>query len=145
MLNRGDLAPDFSLSDQDGKIHSLKQYLGKKVLLFFYPKDHTPGCTIEVKGIRDLFEELNHYGLIILGINADSTKKHQGFCTKHSLQFPLLSDPTKVTIEAYHAKGLLSIKRISYLIDEEGKILKAFPKISPNQHAEEILHTLRGK
>ena len=143
MLNIGDQAPDFLLQDQDGNDHSLHQYRGKKVLLFFYPKDHTPGCTIEVQQLQLAFQELSQYSLVLLGINADSPKRHKSFCDKHSLIFTLLSDPTKTTIGAYEAGNWLIVKRISYLIDEQGTIIHIFPKVSPKEHAKEVLNILR--
>lgn len=142
MLNIGDQAPDFTLQDQDGIEHTLSHYRGKKVLLFFYPKDHTPGCTTEVRELQAAFQSLTEYSLVILGINADSLKQHKSFCDKHSLSFSLLSDPTKTTINAYHADNWLSVKRISYLIDEQGKIIHLFPKVSPKEHAKQILNIL---
>ncbi|MBM3201391.1 MAG: peroxiredoxin [Chlamydiae bacterium] len=144
MLEKGQSAPDFSLPDQDGIVHTLHQYRGKKVLLFFYPKDNTPGCTIEAKGFRDLYDQFQELGVFLLGINTDSTNTHKKFCTKHSLPYPLLSDPDKTTITAYGAKGFLSAKRISYLIDEEGVIMHPFLKVSPSHHPEEILSILKA-
>lgn len=141
MLAIGSLAPDFSLRDQDGKEHSLLQYRGKKVILFFYPKDHTPGCTIEVQNFRDSLDEFQAKGVVILGINGDSEKRHKSFVDKHQLPFSLLSDPERVVIKAYEAKGL-GTKRVTYIIDEDGKILYTFPKVKPSNHIPELLAVL---
>ena len=150
MLNVGDKAPEFSLKDQDGKTHKLSQYKGKKVIVYFYPRDDTPGCTIEACSFRDSFSDFKKKGAIILGISADDEKSHKKFAQKYQLPFTLLSDPGHEVLEKYGAwtkksmygKIFMGIQRITYLIDEKGKIIKAFPKVKPNEHAEEILKLL---
>ncbi len=137
-LKEGEKAPDFAALDQNGKQHSLAGYKGKWVLLFFYPKDGTYFCTKEVCSIRDYFKELKDK-IVVLGLSRDSVQSHKSFSSKHSLPFTLLSDPQKKIIEAYHAKGLLFTKRISYLINPEGKIAKIYPKISIQNHAKDVL------
>jgi peroxiredoxin Q/BCP len=146
MIKIGDTAPQFTLKDQDGIDHSLSQYLGKKVLLYFYPKDDTPGCTTEACNFRDGYEEFSKMGLVILGVSKDGMKSHKKFAEKFSLPFPLLSDETGEMIEAYGSWGnkkfmgreYMGILRNSFLIDEEGKIAKIYESVKPAEHAEEI-------
>ena len=135
-------APNFSLSDQNGKIHSLDQYKGKWVLLYFYPKDFTSGCTTEACGFRDKFQQLKSE-VNILGVSADTVASHAKFAEEHGLQFTLLSDPDKKTIGKYGADGLIFTKRTSFLINPDGKIAKIYSKVTPDSHAEEILEDLR--
>lgn len=139
-------APSFSLLDQNGVTHTLKQYLGKKVLIYFYPKDDTPGCTTEACNFRDGYQEFQDMGLVILGISADSVKSHKKFSEKFSLPFPLLSDETKAVCEAYGVWGLkkfmgreyMGIERSSFLINEKGNILKIYEKVKAGEHDEEV-------
>src|SRR4051812_7616225 len=105
MLKIGNKAPAFTLADQDGKIHSLSDYAGKKVLLYFYPKDDTPGCTTEACNFRDGYEEFTKMGLVILGVSKDSVKSHKKFAEKFALPFPLLSDETGEVVESYDSWG----------------------------------------
>jgi peroxiredoxin Q/BCP len=142
----GQRAPEFTLQDQDGKVHSLKNYKGKKVLLYFYPKDDTPGCTTEACNFRDGYKELQAAGLVILGVSADSVKSHKKFAEKFKLPFPLLSDEEKTTCEAYDVwkkkkfmgREYMGIVRSSFLIDEEGKITKIYAEVNPKEHKDEV-------
>ena len=146
MLQPGTKAPAFSLPDQDGKIHSLSDYAGKKVLLYFYPKDDTPGCTTEACEFRDGYEEFQKMGLVVLGVSKDSIKSHKKFAEKFSLPFPLLSDESGEVIRAYGSWGKKKfmgreyegILRNSFLIDEKGAIAKVYESVKPKEHAEEV-------
>ncbi len=150
LLSIGAKAPDFSTFDQNGKRVSLQDFLGKKVVLFFYPKDNTPGCTKEACTFRDkilLFEERN---VVVIGVSIDSIKSHKSFVDKHQLPFTLLSDTDKDIVEAYgvwgektlYGKKYLGTNRVTYLIDESGNIASVFPKVKPETHPEEILAVL---
>ena len=146
MLSVGDKAPGFVLPNQSGRAMNLSELLGSFVLIYFYPKDDTPGCTIEACGLRDSFEELNKE-LIVLGVSADSPKSHQKFIDKFKLPYDLLSDEKKDVIKAYGAlkekkmfgKSYMGINRISYLIGPDGKVVKVYPKVKPEDHAGEVL------
>lgn len=146
MLHIGDTAPIFSLPDQDGVLHTLSQYQGKKVLLYFYPKDDTPGCTTEACNFRDGYEEFQKMGLVILGVSKDSTKSHKKFAEKFSLPFPLLSDETGGVIKQYGSWGKKKfmgreyegILRNSFLIDEKGKIAKVYESVKTATHANDV-------
>lgn len=139
-------APSFSLPDQDGKTHTLAQYLGSKVLLYFYPKDDTPGCTVEACNFRDGYKEFQKLGLVILGVSADSVKSHKKFADKFELPFPLLSDEDKTVCQAYGVWGkkkfmgreYMGITRSSFLIDEKGKIIKVYADVKVKEHADEV-------
>ncbi|MEN9852421.1 MAG: hypothetical protein RI996_364 [Candidatus Parcubacteria bacterium] len=143
----GSIAPEFTLSDQDGKIHSLAQYLGTQVLLYFYPKDDTPGCTTEACTIRDNFAEFEKLGMVVLGVSRDDQKKHKKFQEKYALPFTLLADTEGVVCEAYGVwqlkkfmgKEYMGISRVSFLIDEQGKIKKVYETVKPAEHAGEVL------
>ena len=147
MLNVGDTAPDFTLSDQFGEIHKLSDYRGKKVVLYFYPKDDTPGCTKEACGFRDNFHEYRKRKMVVLGVSKDSTKSHVKFSEKYSLPFTLLSDDDTEVSQAYGVWGLkkfmgkeyYGINRMTFIIDENGQILRIYEKVKPENHAEEIL------
>jgi peroxiredoxin Q/BCP len=140
----------FSLPDQDGKIHKLSDYKGKWVIVYFYPKDDTSGCTTEACNFRDSFHELQAKGVVILGISKDSIKSHKKFAEKNDLNFPLLSDETKEVIDAYHAWGKKKfmgktyegILRTTYLINPAGEIVKVYENVNPTIHAKEILKDL---
>lgn len=134
-------APDFKAYDQNGKVHHLKDYSGKWILLYFYPKDNTPGCTMEACQLRDHFDELRE-SLEVIGVSHDKVESHARFASKYKLPYTLLSDPDKKIIKAYGAKGFLFTKRISYLINPEGKIAKIYLNVSPKKHAKEILEDL---
>ena len=146
MIQLNKKAPSFALPDQEGIIHTLKQYQGKKVLLYCYPKDDTPGCTTEACNFRDNYTTLQEMGLVVLGVSADSIKSHKKFTDKFKLPFPLLSDETHKVCEAYGVWGLkkfmgreyMGISRSSFLIDEKGNIAKIYEKVKPEIHVEEV-------
>ena len=150
MLEKGTSAPDFKLDDQDGNSVSLADFKGKKILLWFYPKASTPGCTIEGQEFRDEFQKFQEKNTVILGMSADSVKSQKNFCEKQNFPFSLVSDPEKTTIRKYEAIGLKKmygreyegIFRISYLIDENGTIQKTYGKVKPKEHAKEVLEDL---
>ena len=144
-------AIDFSLPDQNGKIHQLSNYKGKWVVLFFYPKDDTPGCTKEACGFRDGIVELKKLDVVVLGVSADSVASHKKFADKYHLNFPLLSDEKKEVIKKYGAWGkkkflgkeFEGILRITYLINPQGEIVKKFEKVKPDIHAQEIINEIK--
>lgn len=147
MLNIKTSAPDFKLTDQNSKEHTLSEYLGPYVLIYFYPKDDTPGCTKEACVIRDMYKDFQSNGVIVLGISSDKIESHKKFAEKYELPFILLSDPEKNVIKKYEANGLLTTKRISYLVGPDGKIEKIYPKVDPAHHGVEILkdiYALKG-
>lgn len=147
------IAPDFSLQDQDGNTHTLKQYRGKWVLVYFYPKDDTPGCTKEACGFRDLNAVFKKKGVVILGISKDSVKSHAKFAKKFKLNFPILSDESIETIKAYNSWGLKKFMgreydgtlRNSYLVSPKGEIVKTFTKVNTLKHPDEVLKFLSTK
>ena len=145
-------APDFSLSDQDGKTHRLTDYAGKWVVLYFYPKDNTPGCTTEACNFRDARDAIAELGnSVVLGISKDTVKSHKKFADKYNLNFTLLSDESRETIEAYGAwklkrfmgREFMGIVRSTIIIDPNGNIAKEYPKADPKKHAVEIINDLR--
>jgi peroxiredoxin Q/BCP len=146
-LKEGDSAPAFKGEDQDGNEVKLEDYSGKKLILFFYPKDNTPGCTAEACSLRDHYQELYDKGFELLGVSADSARKHQNFIKKYSLPFPLLVDTEKETIEAFGVWGpkkfmgrtFDGIHRTTFVIDEAGKVEKIFTKVKTKTHARQIL------
>lgn len=146
-LTEGDKAPDFTAKDQDGNKVSLKDYKGKKVVLYFYPEDDTPTCTIEACNLRDNYSTLEKEGLIVLGVSPDEEKKHKKFEEKYSLPFTLLADPDKSIIDKYgvwgeknmYGRKYMGLFRTTFLIDEEGIIFKIFKKPKSKIHSEEIL------
>ena len=152
MLKIGTIAPDFELPDQDGKSHTLSGYIGNFVLVYFYPKDDTPGCTKEACSLRDDFPNFKKLKAKVFGISADSVKSHKKFAEKYDLPFTLLSDEKKSVLKKYKAIGeksmfgktFLGIKRMSYLIDKEGKIVKVYEHVKPEVHAEEVLRDLKS-
>ena len=147
MLEIGEKAPDFTLEDQDGKSVSLTDFLGKKVLVWFYPKASTPGWTVQGQGLRDEFENYKEKNTIIIGMSGDSVKKQKNFCEKQSFPLSLLWDPEKSVINQYKALGIKKmygreyegIFRISYLINEKGFIEKVYSKVKVKEHAQEVL------
>lgn len=147
MLKAGELVPDFTLLDQDEKSHTLSQYRGKKVVLYFYPKDMTPGCTVQAEGMRDSMNDLESKGIVVLGVSVDDVKSHKKFVEKHNLNFPLLADTEKTVVQAYgvwkeksmFGKKYMGIQRDTFLIDEEGKLIQHFEKVNPLKHASQIL------
>ena len=145
-------APDFSLQDQDGKIRSLKDYAGKWLVLYFYPRDDTPGCTTEACNFRDARDALAEYGnCTVIGISKDSVSSHKKFAEKFNLDFTLLSDASLETIKAYGSWGersmfgkkFMGTLRNTYLINPAGNIVKEYPKVTPSKHAVEILKDLK--
>jgi len=152
MLKAGDKAPGFSLEDASGKARSLAEWKGRKIVLYFYPKDDTPGCTKEACGFRDRHAEISSKGAVVIGISADKPASHAKFAEKYGLPFVLLSDPEHRVLEAYgvwgekklYGKLFMGISRSTFLLDEEGRIEKAWPKVSPEGHAEELLEALGG-
>jgi peroxiredoxin Q/BCP len=147
----GTLAPDFALPDQEGRVHRLSDYRGRWVVLYFYPKDDTPGCTKEACGFRDRMGDLQALGAVVLGVSADDVASHKRFAEKYGLNFPLLADPERQAILAYRAWGKKNlygkeyegVLRQTFLIDPEGRIAKAWRKVSPEGHAEEVAEALR--
>lgn len=142
------LAPDFSLSDQDGTVHTLSDYRGQKVLLYFYPKDDTPGCTTEAKCFRDRLNELSAANVQVFGVSGDDMMSHAQFAEKHGLNFPLLADVDKEMVKAYgvwveksmFGKKYMGIQRDSFLINEEGIVVKHYEKVKPATHVDDVMH-----
>ena len=145
------LAPNFSLPDQTGKIHKLSDYRGRWVLLYFYPKDDTAGCTKEACSIRDNFPAFQKMKVVVLGISADSVKSHAKFAKKYDLPFILLADEKKSVVKQYDVwrkkiftgKSYMGILRTSFLINPAGRIAKIYEKVKPELHAKELLQDLR--
>lgn len=152
-LKEGEAAPAFSGIDQDGNAVSLSDYTGKKLILFFYPKDNTPGCTAEACSLRDSYGELQDKGYELLGVSPDSAKKHQNFIKKFDLPFPLLADTEKEVTKAFGIWGpkkfmgrtFDGLHRTTFLIDEEGNIEQIFAKVKTKSHAEQILESVGQK
>jgi thioredoxin-dependent peroxiredoxin len=150
MITTGTKAPEFLLHDQNGDTHSIAQYKGKKILLYFYPKDDTPGCTTEACSFRDNYEELQKAGLVVLGVSKDTVKSHKKFAEKYELLFPLLADEDTSVCQAYGVWKLkkfmgreyMGIDRMSFLIDEEGKVEKVYEEVKPKEHVSEIMKAL---
>jgi peroxiredoxin Q/BCP len=146
-IKEGDKAPDFSVRDASGNTVRLKDLRGKKVVLYFYPKDDTPGCTKEACAFRDSFAKFRKRGIEILGVSLDNEKSHQKFAQKYDLPFRLLADTDRAVSESYGTYGekkfmgrkYMGNHRMTFLIDEEGKIKKVFSKVKPEAHAEEVL------
>jgi len=147
MLELGSKAPDFSLKDKDGNEVRLTDFAGKKVVLYFYPKDNTPGCTRQACAFAQAYEGFKANDVVIIGISKDSVASHQKFAEKYELPFILLSDPEKDVIQAYdvwqekklYGKVSFGVQRSTYIIDENGFIEKVFPKAKPDTNAAEIL------
>ena len=151
MLKIGDKAPDFTLLDQNGKAHKLSDYQKQFVLLYFYPKDDTPGCTKEACNFRDNFSEFKKLNTVIFGISTDPVKSHGKFVSKYNLPFDLLSDEKKEVVTSYFSFGKKKFMgreyegtlRNSFLIDKSGSILKIYENVKPDNHFEEVLEDLR--
>lgn len=147
---KGSLAPDFTLLDQDGAVHTLSAYKGKRVLIYFYPKDDTPGCTKQACALRDAFPDFGKVDLVVFGISPDSVKSHAKFALKYELPFPLLSDEGKEVVHAYGVWGRKKfmgreydgVFRTSFLIGPDGRIEKVYEQVKPEQHAAEVLADL---
>jgi len=152
MLNVGDRAPDFTLKNDAGEDVQLSTLRGKPVILYWYPKDDTPGCTKEACAIRDVYGEFERAGAVVFGISADSVESHRKFKQKYSLPFSLLADPDHSVSERYGTYGpkkvmgreTVGISRVTYLVDENGVIKQVWPKVNPERHADEILAVLRS-
>ncbi len=140
-ISVGEPAPEFSLSDENGKMHSLSQYRGQKIVVYFYPKDDTPGCTKEACGIRDEFSSFVDNQIVVFGISYDNASSHRKFKKKFDIPFHLLSDENKSVSKLYGADGTFFPSRKTYLIDEDGKLLKIYDKVNVLNHAEDILRT----
>ena len=140
MLIVGQKAPDFTAPDQAGRTVSLADYRGRWLLLYFYPKDNTPGCTEEACQLRDREPDFSQLGASIIGVSADTVASHAKFADKYGLPFPLLADSGRQIAAAYEVKGF--IRRSSYLIDPEGKIAKAYERVKPALHAAEVVRDL---
>ena len=151
LVQVGKKAPVFNLKDQNGKAHKLSLYVGKWVLLYFYPKDDTPGCIKEACMLRDNFPSFKKLGITVFGVSADNEKSHKKFEEKYQLPFTLLSDVDHMVAEKYGAWGLKKfmgreyegMHRVSFLINGEGKIAKVYEKVKPEVHAEEVLGDLK--
>ena len=147
MLKEGSTAPAFKTKDANGETVSLNDLRGQKVVLYFYPKDDTPGCTKEACSFRDSFSQFKKKGIAVLGVSPDSEAKHQKFVTKYQLPFTLLADMDRSIAEAYGVWGeqkfmgrtYMGVHRTTFLIDEKGKIKKIFEKVKPEDHASEVL------
>ncbi|MCI6957472.1 MAG: thioredoxin-dependent thiol peroxidase [Clostridiales bacterium] len=153
MLAIGEKAPEFSLLNQEGAEIRLSDFLGKKVILYFYPKDNTPGCTRQACAFAQSYEQFKTLDAVVIGISKDSVASHQKFAVKNGLPFILLSDPDRLAIEAYdvwkekkqYGKISMGVVRTTYVIDEAGFVEKVMPKVKPDTNALEILNYLTGK
>ena len=151
MLKNGDKAIDFTLPDSEGKNVSLSDFRGRKVVLYFYPRDNTPGCTKEACGFRDVYDYILETGAVVIGVSPDGQSSHKKFAGKFGLPFHLLSDEEHRVAESYgswgekkmYGKTSMGIIRSTFIIDEEGTIIRVFPKVSPEGHAEEVLKILQ--
>jgi thioredoxin-dependent peroxiredoxin len=149
-LNVGQKAPDFTVLNDTGEKTTLSELKGKKVVLYFYPKDDTPGCTVEACAFRDGIKEIKKRGAVVLGVSADSVESHKKFKSKFDLNFPLLADTDKKVIEAYgvwkeksmYGKKYMGIERTTFIIDEKGKISHIFPKVKVQDHHDEVIEAL---
>ena len=147
MLKERSVAPDFAAKDANGEIVRLKDLRGQNVVLYFYPRDDTPGCTKEACSFRDAFAQFKRRNIRILGVSVDSEASHSKFTAKYKLPFTLIADPDHAIADAYGVYGekkfmgrtYMGVKRITYLIDEKGKIKKVFEKVKPEEHAQEVL------
>lgn len=150
MLETGTKAPAFELPDQNGTIHTLEEYRGKKVILYFYPRDNTPGCTKQACGFGELYPQFQEKGAVVLGVSKDSVASHKKFEEKYSLPFTLLSDKELTVIQAYdvwkekknYGKVSMGVVRTTYLIDEEGIIIRAFDKVKAAGNPQQMLGEL---
>ncbi len=152
-MSEGEKAPDFTLQADDGKELSLSDYRGKKVVLYFYPKDGTPGCTREAVEFRDLIKEFEKQNIVILGVSKDSVKSHQKFKQKHALPFTLLSDPEGEVLDLYgvwkkkslYGRTFMGMERTTFIIDEDGIVEKVYRKVEAKGHAQVCLLDLKDK
>lgn len=149
-LKTGDKAPNFNLSDQDGKTHNLKDYVGQWILLYFYPKDDTPGCTTEACSLRDNLPKFKKLKVLVFGVSTDSIKSHRKFADKFDLPFILLADENKELVKSYDVykpkkfmgREFLGTMRESFLISPNGKIAKIYESVKPTDHADQVLADL---
>ena len=152
MLNPGTPAPDFTLADQNGSPVTLSSFAGRKVVLYFYPKDNTPGCTRQACAFAAAYEEFKSLDVVVIGVSKDSAASHAKFAAKYELPFILLSDPELIAIQAYdvwqekklYGKVSMGTVRCTYVIGPDGRIEKVMPKVKPDTNAAEILEYLRG-
>ncbi len=152
MPGRGSAAPRFTLPDQEGREHALREYAGKWILLYFYPKDDTPGCTIEACAIRDQFKDFKDIGAVVLGISTDSVASHKKFAAAYELPFTLLADVHKEVVGMYGVFGerkfmgktYMGTRRTSFLIDPSLTIAKVYEKVKPETHAAEVISDLKA-
>jgi peroxiredoxin Q/BCP len=150
MLEEGMKAPNFELPDEKGEIHHLSDYLGQKVVVYFYPKDNTPGCTKQACAFKNAYDEFKSLNVKVIGISKDSQKSHTNFIQKYELPFLLLSDKELEAIQAFdvwqekkmYGKTYMGVVRATYVIDEQGIIMKVFPKASPTTNAQDVLNIL---
>ena len=153
MLKEGDKAPDFTTKDQNGNAVKLSDFKGKRVVLYFYPKDDTPGCTKEACSFRDADSVYNKKDIKVFGVSTDSEKSHQKFISKYQLPFDLLADTEKEIVEKYgvwgeksmYGKKYMGTFRKTFLVDEDGKIAKIFDKVNVSEHADEVLEAFGEK
>lgn len=151
MLEIGTKAPDFTLFNQDGEVISLKDYRGKKVILYFYPRDNTPGCTKQACGFAENYPHFQELGAVVLGVSKDSVASHKKFEQKYNLPFTLISDPDLIAIQAYdvwkeknmYGKKVMGVVRTTYLINEEGIIEKAFDKVKAANNPQQMLDEIK--
>jgi thioredoxin-dependent peroxiredoxin len=152
MLQAGDKAPGFKLKDQNDKTVSLSDFKGKKVVLYFYPKDDTSGCTKEACSFRDAFPKFKNIDAVILGMSPDSVESHKKFAAKYNLQFSLLSNEDKDVLEKYdvwkqksmYGRTYMGVERTTFIIDEKGTIKKVFPKVKVEGHESQVLEVLKN-
>ena len=151
MLTAGTMAPGFTLNDKDGNKVTLSDFRGKKVVLYFYPRDNTPGCTRQACAFRDAYAEFKQANVVVIGISRDSEKSHQNFANKYKLPIILLADPELAVLQAYgvwqekksYGKVSMGVVRTTFIIDEEGLIEKVFTRVKPDTNAREILNYLK--
>ena len=153
MLNVGEKAPEFTLPDRNGQPVRLSDFAGKRVVLYFYPRDNTPGCTRQACAFARLYEEFQALNAVVVGVSKDSAASHDKFAQKYGLPFVLLSDQELLAIQAYgvwqekklYGKTSMGVVRTTYLLDEQGVIQKVMPKVKPDQNAGEVLAFLKGE
>ena len=143
MVKVGDQAPEIELPNQDGKIVRLSDFRGRPVVLYFYPKDFTTGCTAEAKDFNEGFEELSSKGVVVLGVSADTVESHKKFKEKLGLKFDLLSDVERKAIKAYGAQAGARTRRMTFIIDKDGRVAYVFNKVTPVGHSKQVLEKLK--
>jgi len=149
-LKEGSAAPDFKLHDGQDNLHQLSKYRGRKVVLYFYPRDNTPGCTVEAQDFNKSLKKIEEKGAVVFGVSPDDAESHQKFCDKLSLKFPLLSDPDGKVATTYGAYGkktlygrsFMGVFRTTYVIDEKGRVAKVFENVKVEGHTKEVLKAL---